>query len=141
MSSFRAAALLTPQRRLLLSSFLRFGVVGTTGFVVDTVALYAVKGVIGLYAGALVSYVVAATWTWWLNRTWTFRGLGQGPWWRQWLHFMATNLAGFACNRTVYYVLVTMSPLANAQPIIALAAGAIAGLFANFVLSRRLVFR
>ena len=141
MTSFRAAALLTPRRRLLLASFLRFGVVGTTGFVVDTAALYAVKGTFGLYAGALVSYVVAATWTWWLNRIWTFRGLGQGPWWRQWLNFMATNLAGFTCNRTVYYALVTLSPLANASPVVALAAGAIAGLFANFALSKRLVFR
>ena len=134
-------ALLTPERRLLLTSFLRFGVVGTSGFGVDTAALYAVKGTVGVYAGAMLSYVVAATWTWWLNRTWTFRGMGQGPWWRQWMHFMAVNLAGFVCNRTVFYTLVTVSALVLANPVIALAAGAVAGLFANFALSRRLVFR
>lgn len=132
---------LTPERRTLLASFFRFALVGTSGLVADTAVLYAVKGTTGLYAGALLSYLVAATWTWWLNRAWTFRGVGQGPWWRQWLRFMAVNLAGFVCNRTVFYTLVTLSPFVRANPVIALAAGAVAGLFANFTLSKRLVFR
>ena len=134
-------ALLTPARRLLLGSFVRFALVGTSGLVVDTAVLYAVRGIVGIYAAALLSYLAAATWTWWLNRAWTFRGLGQGPWWRQWLRFMAVNLVGFVCNRTVFYSLISVSPLVLANPVIALAAGSIAGLFANFALSRRLVFR
>ena len=132
---------LTPARRATLISFFQFAAVGTSGLVVDTAVLYAVKGGLGLYAGAVVSYVAASTWTWWLNRMWTFRGQGSGPVWRQWLRFMGVNLSGFVCNRSVYFTLVTVSAVCRGYPVLALAAGAVAGLFANFFLSRRLVFR
>lgn len=135
------AQALTPARRATLWSFFQFAAVGTSGLVVDTAVLYAVKGGLGLYAGALVSYVVASTWTWWFNRLWTFKGQGSGPMWRQWLRFMAVNLSGFCCNRGVYFTLVTVSATCRAYPVLALAVGSVAGLFANFFLSRRLVFR
>jgi putative flippase GtrA len=55
--------------------------------------------------------------------------------------FMLTNLCGFVLNRGTYAVLVTFVPAAVRQPVIATASGAIAGMFVNFSLSRRLVFR
>jgi len=76
-----------------------------------------------------------------LNRIWTFRGLGSGPAHRQWAMFLAANLVGFVLNRGTYALLVTFVPLAAEQPVIATSAGAIAGMFVNFALSRRLVFR
>ena len=136
-----AARHLTPAQMATLRSFVRFGLVGTSGLVVDTAALYAALGVLGLYGGAVASYVVASTWTWWFNRMWTFRGQGSGPLWRQWLRFMAVNLLGFFCNRAMYVGLVMEVEACRAYPALALAAGAVAGLFANFALSRRLVFR
>jgi putative flippase GtrA len=50
-------------------------------------------------------------------------------------------LGGFVLNRGTYSVLVTFVPACAAQPVFAIGAGAIAGLFVNFNLSRRLVFR
>ena len=44
-------------------------------------------------------------------------------------------------NRGTYAILVTYLPLAADQPVFAVAAGAVAGMFVNFGLSRRLVFR
>jgi putative flippase GtrA len=44
-------------------------------------------------------------------------------------------------NRGTYALLVTFSTAAADQPVIATAAGAVAGLLVNFSLSRRLVFR
>jgi len=38
-------------------------------------------------------------------------------------------------------VLVTVSPVCAENPVLAVAAGSLAGMFANFSLSRRLVFR
>lgn len=132
---------ITVERRAVAASFVRFATVGTTGLVVDTAVLYAVKGVLGLYWAAVPSYLVSATWTWWLNRSWTFRGQGSGPLWRQWLRFLGVNLLGLVCNRSTYFALVTASATCRAYPVLALAAGAVAGLFANFFMSRRLVFR
>ena len=54
---------------------------------------------------------------------------------------MITNLAGFVLNRGTYVLLVTFVAAAADQPVIATSAGAVAGLFVNFSLSRRLVFR
>jgi putative flippase GtrA len=75
-----------------------------------------------------------------LNRLWTFRGLGSGPANRQWTKFMLTNLLGFVLNRGTYALLVTFVAAAATQPVIATAAGSIAGMFVNFTLSRRVVF-
>jgi putative flippase GtrA len=131
----------TPARLAVLGQFLRFGVVGTAGFVVDTAVVYSTRLWLGLYGAGALSYVVAASANWLLNRVWTFRGQGSGPAHRQWALFMATNLVGFVLNRGTYAVLVTLSPVCAQNPVIAVAAGSIAGMFANFSLSRRIVFR
>lgn len=132
---------MTPERWRTALKLVQFAVVGTSGLLVDTAALYATKGVLGLYWAAVPSYVAAASWTWWLNRVWTFRGQGRGAAWKQWVRFMGVNLSGLLLNRGTYFALVTGSVLCRDYPVLALAAGAVAGLFANFFLSRRLVFR
>ena len=126
----------------VLMEFLRFGVVGTIGFVVDTAVLYAGLALgLGLFGGRAVSYVVAATTTWALNRVWTFRGRGDGAVHQQWALFLVVNLVGFAMNYGTYAALIALVPLVAAHPVLGVAAGAIAGMFGNFVLSRQLVFR
>ena len=50
-------------------------------------------------------------------------------------------MLGFILNRGTYAVLVTFVPLCAAQPVFATFAGAVAGVFANFNMSRTLVFR
>jgi putative flippase GtrA len=131
----------TPVRLAMAAQFVRFGVVGLAGLVVDTATVYGLRYSLGLYGAGLVAYVFAATGNWILNRLWTFRGLGSGPAHRQWAMFMVTNLGGFVLNRGTYAILVTFVAAAANQPVIATAAGSIAGMFVNFSLSRRLVFR
>jgi putative flippase GtrA len=121
--------------------FLRFGTVGVGGFVVDTATVYAAKGALGLYGAGTVAYLTAASANWLFNRLWTFRGQGSGPAHRQWLAFLATNLLGFALNRGTYFILVTVSATCIRQPVLAVAAGALMGMFLNFHLSRSVVFR
>jgi putative flippase GtrA len=131
----------TPERLVVLAQFMRFGVVGLIGLVIDTATVYGLRYLIGLYGAGLVAYLTAASGNWVLNRLWTFRGQGSGPAHRQWGLFMITNLAGFVLNRGTYVILVTWVAAAAAQPVIATAAGSVAGMFVNFSLSRRLVFR
>lgn len=125
----------------LAGQFLRFGVVGTLGFVIDTITVYTLRHWLGLYGAGMAAYLTAASANWLLNRLWTFRGQGSGPAHRQWVAFMLINLVGFVLNRGTYALLITFLATAADQPVIATAAGAIAGMFVNFSLSRRLVFR
>ena len=131
----------TPGRIATLIQFAMFGTVGAIGFLADTATVYGLRHRLGLYGAGAVAYVVAATVTWLLNRVWTFRGQGSGPAHRQWARFLAVNLGGFVLNRGTYAILVTLVPLCAEQPVYAVAAGAIAGMFMNFSLSRTMVFR
>ena len=133
--------LLTHRHAPLLLQFLRFGVVGGIGWVADTATVYALRPFIGLVAAGLLAYPVAASVTWAINRAWTFRGQGEGSAFAQWLRFLAGNSLGFALNRGTYVVLVSTVGVIADNPVIATAAGAIAGMFMNFHISRKMVFR
>jgi putative flippase GtrA len=129
--------------KALIGQFLRFGVVGTIGFVVDTATLLgAVALGAGPYGGRVLSYLVAATTTWALNRAWTFRDRAPGgqPG-RQWALFLVLNLAGFAANYGAYLAVTAWLGTAPWQLVVAVAAGSLAGMFINFGLARQVVFR
>ena len=131
----------TPARIRVLVQFMQFGTVGTLGWLADTATVYSLRHWLGLYGAGAAAYLVGASVTWLFNRIWTFRGLGRAPMHRQWARFLTVNLVGFTLNRGTYAVLVTFVPLCAQQPVFATAAGAIAGMFMNFGLSRTVVFR
>lgn len=133
---------LTPARHKLAAQFLRFGIVGTMGFGWDTATVLSMRNVIGLTGAMILAYFVAASMNWLMNRLWTFRGTGSaGSMLRQWGTFLAANSLGFLLNRGTALILVYTVPLFNIHPVLALVAGTVAGMFFNFTLSRRLVFR
>lgn len=132
------------QDRLLALAvqFMKFGTVGAFGFLWDTSTVYTLRPLIGFTAATLAAYFVAATMNWMLNRLWTFRGRAtQDSLLRQWLNFLGANGLGFVLNRSVVFALAWSVPFCLAHPVLALAAGSLAGMCANFTLSRRLVFR
>jgi putative flippase GtrA len=136
---------LQPPPRMLSASrlqFVRFAIVGAAGFVVDAACLHLVVHGIGagLYTGRLVSYLTAATFTWALNRRYTFPGQRGHQLTREWLRFLAANAGGGLINYTVYAVLINAFEVVSMWPVIGVAAGSMAGLIANFILSRRWVF-
>lgn len=121
-------------------AFLRFALVGVIGFVADAGALgLAMAAGLGLYAGRLCSYLVAATVTWWLNRSVTFRSKAP-PSVREWLRFLAANAVGGGVNLGAYTALVLASDFVRANPVLGVAVGSLLGLNVNFVLSRTFVF-
>lgn len=131
----------TVRRLAVLEEFVRFGLVGLVGFACDTAIVYALRGSLGLYGAGLVSYLVAATVTWLLNRWWTFRGRGAGSAHRQWALFLLANFGGFILNRGTFFLLVTFVAICAREPVFAVFAGMLAGMMSNFTLSRTLVFR
>lgn len=137
----RLSRAVTPGRIAVVGQFLRFGCVGLCGFVVDTATVYSLRASVGLYVAGMVSYLIGATVTWSLNRLWTFRDRSHGPMHRQWGLFVIVNLFGFALNRGTYVLLIATTPLTVRYPVLAIFAGAIAGMFVNFALARSVVFR
>ncbi len=133
----------TRRLRPLIGQMLRFGTVGTIGFVVDTATVYGLhfRGGLDLYTAGAAAYVTAATVTWALNRAWTFRDASRARPGRQWALFLLVQLLGFALNRGTYAALIAFFPPAAAHPVIAVACGSIAGMGVNFLTARSLVFR
>lgn len=130
-----------PRKRI--SEFSRFSVVGTVGFLADTLVLYLFLYGFGLgfYWGRLISYLSASTTTWYFNRRFTFCESDRGkPHW-QWARFIIINGLGGVINYAIYAALVLKVPIVTANPVLGVAAGSIGGLVSNFVASRQLVFR
>ena len=126
-----------------MDRFLRFGIVGALGFLVDSGVLYLgiIRFELDLYTGRALSYLVAATFTWALNRAYTFRDRDNKSLLRQWGKFLVFNLSGGFVNYCVYAVLVTLFAVCRTYPVVAVAAGSATGLVVNFGFSRRFVFR
>ncbi len=132
---------------LLHSRFLRFGVVGGAGFIVDETVLTILHYLIGLdrYSARAISIFCAATFTWWGNRNLTFAEHaatgGAATMAQEWIKFMLANAIGAAMNYGTYTVLVSFAPPPLSNPLLATAVGVGVGLIFNFTLSKRFVFR
>jgi putative flippase GtrA len=130
--------------RLYGSRFVRFAIVGSAGFVVNWLALAGALHLAHLdkYSGWFAAFLVAVTFTWWGNRTLTFResaareGLA-----REWATFVVANSLGALANFAVYSGLVTFAAPPLGYPLVAIAAGTLVGLLFNFVASQRFVFQ
>ncbi len=131
---------------LRASRFARFALVGGAGFVVDESVLFLMQHILGLgpLGARAISIFAAMTFTWWGNRTLTFRDRaapgGPAIFW-EWLRFIAANIVGALVNYGSYAALVHFAPAPLNNPYLATAAGVAAGLVFNFTLSQRLVFK
>ena len=119
-----------------------FAVVGAIGFVVDAglVTLLAFAGA-GPWLARLISFSAAVFTTWQLNRRFTFKH-------RELRHtakrsfgsYVAACLVGGGLNLGTYALLVSNVPLFASYLFLAVAAGSIAGMGANFLLARYWIF-
>jgi len=124
-----------------ITQFLKFGIVGLLGLCWDTGTVYSLRPFVGLTIATIAAYFIAASINWLINRLWTFRHVGnQHHFVIQWMRFLAGNSLGFFLNRGCVFTLFHVSPVFKTYPVLALAAGAVAGMMANFHISRKLVF-
>lgn len=121
--STRAHALYRRHRRNLWQ-FVRFGLVGGSGVVVNQAALVAVnkaaRGWFGLHRNdpflpllianlhvrwyhvfIAAAFMVANLWNYQLNRSWTFKSSRHAPWWKEYWPFLATGLVGLAVGLVI----------------------------------------
>jgi putative flippase GtrA len=128
---------------MVVRQALRFAAVGVLGFFVDAgVLTFAIRLLgLNLYVGRALSFLVAVTFTWALNRAVTFGSSKSTSRWSEWGRFGAANSVGGLMNLGVYSFLVATSVFVHRYPVVAVAAGSLSGLALNFYLSRTFVFR
>ncbi|WP_437177616.1 GtrA family protein [Corynebacterium stercoris] len=125
-----------------LREFVKFGIVGGSGVLVNFLVFYAVKK--SLDAGfnihesevfvnllgtrwnirwyhvlSTIAFVVANTWNYQLNRSWTFRHVPQRSWLRGYFPFLATGIVALVVSLTVMTLLMNpTSPIALPEHIL-----------------------
>ncbi|WP_395318860.1 GtrA family protein [Variovorax sp. UC74_104] len=122
--------------------FLAFAAVGVIGLVVDVVVLYLLAPLLGWYAARVVSFLAAATTTWAFNRRYTFAASAAASRsiWREYFGYLATMAAGAVLNYGAY-VLTLHWVEGRWAAALGVALGSLAGMSANFLSARYLVFR
>jgi putative flippase GtrA len=135
----------------LTGELLRFGVVGTVGFVIDASVLQILVSWFGfgLLIGRVFSYLAAATVTWFLHRIYTFRKQLPAPdapsassqvLIDQWIRFVIANGIGASLNYGIYAICILSSELCRTYPVLGVAIGSVVAMVVNFALSKRFVF-
>lgn len=133
-------------RWLLRHPFIRFGMVGGAGYLVDLAVLAFATEQLGFdaFRGRVISIAVAMTATWLGNRYFTFaerRARGSlSAIAQEGLKFAGANLIGACVSYGVYAVLVAYAAPPFGNQYLAQIFGVLAGLVFNFTLSRVLVF-
>jgi putative flippase GtrA len=120
----------------------RFAVVGAVGFAVDAAVLQLLVSAASWspFAARAVSFPVALTVTFLLNRAWTFRGLRMSMA-RAYGAYGAIQVVGALINLFVFSACVLVAPPLYERPVIALGIGAAVSLLFNFFATRSVVFR
>lgn len=120
-----------------------FAVVGTLGFIVDAgvVTLLATAGT-GPWLARLGSFAAAVSATWWLNRRFTFRHrtARHQSQRKSFGYYVTACLMGGALNLGTYALLISRFELFAEYLILAVAAGSLAGMGANFLMARYWIF-
>lgn len=119
-----------------LREFVKFGIVGGSGVVVNLAVFYVCKKLLDSGIGihetdvffnlfgtrfnvrwyhvlSTIAFVVANTWNYQLNRSWTFRHVEQRSWLRGYFPFLATGVVAFVVSLTCMTLLMNpSSPIA-----------------------------
>ena len=94
------------------------------------------------YSGRVVSFLAAATATWILNRSFTFRrdSASETHPAGEWLAYLGLMVIGGLVNYGTYAAAVALLEPVHRHPVIGVAMGSIAGMAINFWTSKTLVF-
>ena len=126
----------------LLARLSRFGLVGASGFVVDVSCWQGLQW-LGLEHqwARFLSFWPAVTWNWSWNRVFTFDDRPPAAPARQWMQFIVASLVGLVTNVGVYLALTGTVAFFDRYRLLAIVAGVLVGMAANFTVADRFVFR
>ncbi len=123
-------------------SFVKFGIVGGTGTILNLIVFWSLVDLLGANhnLGSVVAFCLAVTSNYYLNRHWTFRRelAGRGPTRTAYARYVAINIVGLGINLAVLNLYISLfdPPLY----LVAQAIGIGAAMGFNFVFSKLFVF-
>lgn len=119
----------------MMIQFFKFTVVGTGGFLVDSLVYWFFNLALSPLPTRLISFSSAVLFTYVFNRRFTFNLKSQQNL-REFAIYFANMVLGGLVNISVFMLLITYVPIVINWPIIGIACGSIAGLFVNFLTSK-----
>ena len=128
--------------KLLPEGFPTFIIVGGIGFIIDASILSILVHGYGWgdYTARIVSFAVAVTATWYLNRRYVFYARKTLDRRREFSRYLAVQLTGMAINFLAYSLCIANVEIMDQWPVLALAVGSAVALVFNFVGARLFVF-
>ncbi len=129
-------------RESLLQFFPGFVAIGALGFLVDAGILTAVMNGFDAnhYAARAISFTVAVTATWYMNRRWVFKRIAAQKSSREYTAYLVVQTVGAMINLSVFVAAIELAPALSVTPLVPLALGAAVALLFNFSASSRFVF-
>jgi putative flippase GtrA len=130
-------------RNLGKQHYFSFVVAGTCGFIVDAgvVTLLSKFWGVGLVLAKVVSFLLAVTVTWLINRRYTFKPKDDQSLVHEWIHYFLANSIGAIINNGLYIALIFSVALTKTCPALAVAVGSLGGMVFNYIASRWWVFK
>jgi putative flippase GtrA len=127
----------------LRKSFALFVMAATVGFAIDAGVVTTLVRAFGWgpWQGRFVSFPLAVTATWWLNRRFAFRGTGHRDRRVEFAAWWAIQIVGAAVNFGIYGLCLRLAPALGAYPFVPVAIGGIAAMVFNFAVARLTVYR
>lgn len=128
---------------MLSRQFFWYCAVGCVGLFVDVVTLAMMRNALGIYGARAVSFLVAATATWLMNRRVTFSVIPdkQGGIMREYAHYLGVMAAGGLVNYATYSALAWKFDQSAWALSVYVAIGSFAGLGVNYLGVSRLIYR
>ncbi len=125
----------------VMAQLLRFGLVGTLGFLVDAATLYVLLALGASYFwGRLGAFLVAMCTTWLCNRSFTFSASKRASRWKEWRVYCVAMSGGALINLGVSMAMLSTLEYRAWLPAAAVAAGSLAGMALNFISAKYWVF-
>jgi putative flippase GtrA len=122
---------------------LRFGLVGVVGAAVHIGAFWLLQRLAGLTNSPawILAFLVAATSTWAMNRTFTFQDRANAGQASEWLRYLAIAGAGAVAHFLVFHLVIRFVPLFAQHPAMAIVPGSLASFAVTYAGASLLVFR
>lgn len=153
-----APAPLQPVLRRIDPDFIRFAAVGAAGFLIDLSVLTLLVRFAGYrpepvqifgisltlspaIQARFVSFPIAVSATWMLNRNWTFKEAVKRPILTEILSYLAVQGSGGIANVGAYCLVLLLIPPLQAWPVAPLIVGSAVGLCLTFLGSKYWAFR
>jgi putative flippase GtrA len=121
-----------------------FAVGGVLGLLIDAGVVQALVSLAGwnAYGARVLSFLLAATVTWWWNRHFTFAARSSGRRAHaEWLHWLGLMSIGAVVNYGVYALFLLLVPSLHRWPAIPTAGGSAVAALINFSAARGVLFK